>query len=43
MIERDVRVTVNEGSSTLNSEIILYKGDGNITFNFIIEDKRYKI
>ena len=42
MIERDVRVTVREDSSTLDSEIILYKGDGNITFNFTIEDKRYK-
>lgn len=42
MIERDVRVTVQENSSMLDSEIILYRGDGNITFNFAIEDKRYR-
>lgn len=42
MISRNVTVTVSDESSVSDSKVILYRGDGNIIFNFDIQDGRYK-
>ena len=42
MIERDIKTKLTEQNFLLDSNIILFKGDGRIDFKLIIEDKRYK-
>ena len=42
MIERDIKTKITEQNFSLDSNIILFKGDGRIDFKLIIEDKRYK-
>ena len=42
MIERDIKTKITEQNFSLDSNIILFKGDGRIDFRLIIEDKRYK-
>ena len=42
MIERDIKTKITEQKFSLDSSIILFKGDGRIDFRLIIEDKRYK-
>lgn len=42
MIQRDITLVVAEDKVTKSSEIILYRGDGEITFFFTIVDNRYR-
>lgn len=42
MIQREITIKITENKTTLNSSIILYRGDGNILFKFNIKDGRYR-
>lgn len=42
MIERDVKLLAREGSVSLGSDVVIYRGDGQIMLNFEVQDGRYK-